>query len=56
MLFAKLPDLLVGWPPLRRLIHSAPRAPTAGPRDRAARHRPGLETNFGPAEAPASTK
>lgn len=40
MLFTKLPDLLVGWPPLRWRIHSAPRAPTARPP--APRHRPGL--------------
>lgn len=29
MLFTKLPELLVEWPPLRRLSCSPPRTPTA---------------------------
>lgn len=62
MLFTKLPDLLVGWPPVRRRIHSAARAPIAGPRDPALRrrrggtHAIGTETNIGLAQATASTK
>ena len=41
MLFTKLPELLVEWPPFRRLVCSTSRTPTARSHDRASRDRRG---------------